>query len=373
MQKLKLHSDKIANIGAGAFYNCPADIYCDKLDSETALNISKQELPFFNEQGDLTLELHYKDGELVLDNCTGTGKTLNIVCDSLKVISANAFQGNKSLENVSIPASVTRIGDNAFRGCSRLGTFSITDAENSKLLEIGDYAFNGCSQLKAITLPDKLLKIGMHAFSECDAMDEITLPDSVSAIGANAFHNGPEKVYCSSYTAAPAFLVSAMPHTFWYKEGTNPELELRWENDNSDLALYSFHGDPDVEVPDYVTEIRADAFEDMKDTIQSVKIPASVTVLPTGLFDGYPKLSEIEFVENTSVQNEAIRNCADLESVKGLTDLTVIDTNFDNCPKLRLATPYEKLRNELRLATQPDFAKKAVLLTPPISSDAAIL
>ena len=192
------------------------------------------------------------------------------------------------------------------------------------------------------------------------------------AIGANAFFNGPEKVYCSGYEIGSAYLVSAMPHTFWYKVGENAELELRWENNNSDLVLYSFHGNPDVEVPDYVTEIRADAFEDMKDTLQS-EDPASVTVLPTGLFDGYDSLRAIEFVENTSVQNEAIRNCAALERVIGLTDLTVIDTNFDNCPKLRLATPYEKLRNELRLATQPDFAKKAVLLTPPISSDAVIL
>ena len=131
MQKLDLRSDKIANIGAGAFYNCPADIYCGNLDSLTAKTISALPHPFFYEQGDLTLELRNVEGELVLDNCTGTGKTLNIECDSLKVISPNAFQGNKSLKTVSFPASVTRIGDSAFRGCSRLETFSITDADRS--------------------------------------------------------------------------------------------------------------------------------------------------------------------------------------------------------------------------------------------------
>ena len=57
-----------------------------------------------------------------------------------------AFEGCKSLENITIQDSVTSIGSYAFRGCSILESITIPDSVTS----IGISAFDGCSKLNHI-------------------------------------------------------------------------------------------------------------------------------------------------------------------------------------------------------------------------------
>ena len=78
------------------------------------------------------------------------------------------FNGCTALESVTVPKSVTRIGDSVFRDCSSLKSISIPDAvlDNpnygiSSLRGFGD-PFNGCTLLKQIaqsfnmSIPDYL-------------------------------------------------------------------------------------------------------------------------------------------------------------------------------------------------------------------------
>ena len=51
---------------------------------------------------------------------------------------------------------------------------------------IGDYAFES-STLERITLPDTVSSIGDGAFQWCFSLTEITLPDSLISIGEDAF------------------------------------------------------------------------------------------------------------------------------------------------------------------------------------------
>lgn len=57
----------------------------------------------------------------------------------ITAIKAGSFTGNCDLVRVTIPASVTSIGDNAFRGCHRLSTVIFTDA--TTMTSIGTDAF----------------------------------------------------------------------------------------------------------------------------------------------------------------------------------------------------------------------------------------
>ena len=53
---------------------------------------------------------------------------------------------------------------------------------------IGDYAFdNGLPKAKSITLPETLTSIGDEAFSQCAALTEITIPEGVTSLGFHAF------------------------------------------------------------------------------------------------------------------------------------------------------------------------------------------
>ena len=84
----------------------------------------------------------------------------------VKEIPKMAFYDNDNIVSVTIPNSVTTIGEYAFFNCSNLEIVNI--GENSQLTEIGDRAFYNCSSLTSIYIPDSVTMIGYYAFDSCD-------------------------------------------------------------------------------------------------------------------------------------------------------------------------------------------------------------
>ena len=77
-------------------------------------------------------------------------------------IGSKAFESVRSFKSVSIPASVTTIGEKAFAHC---GVTSVTFATNSQLTTVDMYAFFSSSSLQNIALPDGVTTIGVAAFA----------------------------------------------------------------------------------------------------------------------------------------------------------------------------------------------------------------
>ena len=59
------------------------------------------------------------------------------------------------------------------------------------LEEIDDWAFSDCNALEEIDLPKTLLKIGENAFQNCENLNFVQFPDSLLHIGDWAFCNCP--------------------------------------------------------------------------------------------------------------------------------------------------------------------------------------
>lgn len=91
-----------------------------------------------------------------------------------------------NIAGIILPASVTRIGKQAFWGSLRLE--SVEFATGSQLKEIGDSAFQGCSNLTSIDIPASVTKLGNTAFSSC-GLASITLPSALQEIEGYTFFN----------------------------------------------------------------------------------------------------------------------------------------------------------------------------------------
>lgn len=119
-----------------------------------------------------------------------SGLTNITLPDSITSIGDYAFSYCSGLTSVTIPNGVTNIEDYTFFSCNALTSITLPDSVTS----IGETAFYGCSKLTSITIPDSVTSIGHYAFEDCSSLTSITLPESVTSIGLNAF------VWCNSLT-----------------------------------------------------------------------------------------------------------------------------------------------------------------------------
>ena len=88
------------------------------------------------------------------------------------------------IQSVTIPESVTSIGDSAFSRCEKMDSLTINDATTS----IGSWAFNECYKLTTLSLGKNITTIGDYAFLDCHTLDNVTIPPSVTSIGKSAFY-----------------------------------------------------------------------------------------------------------------------------------------------------------------------------------------
>ena len=116
-----------------------------------------------------------------------------------------------NLTNVTIPDSVTSIGCEAFDYTPWLESLGDFATVNGMLLRyqgseteitipvsvscIGNYAFCYCSSLTSVTIPDSVTSIGDDAFYRCRSLTSVVIGNGVTNIGADAFYD------CSSLTS----------------------------------------------------------------------------------------------------------------------------------------------------------------------------
>jgi hypothetical protein len=126
------------------------------------------------------------NGTITITRYTGPSGDVIIpsTIDGLPVIGiGNTAFRFRSVSSVTIPDSVTTIGNNAFDSCGGLAHVTIGNG----VTNIGEYAFIWCGNLLSVTLGNSLTTIGNNAFRYCTRLPSVTIPASVTSIEEYAF------------------------------------------------------------------------------------------------------------------------------------------------------------------------------------------
>ena len=240
---------------------------------------------------------------------------------SVTAIGNNAFQNCRALKNIAIPSSVRNIPSYAFDGCS-----SLTNVElPSTIKSIGNYAFRGCSSLAYIEIPESVTTIGNYAFQGCSSVSNLEIPGSVTSIGTYAF------AYCTklSNIVVPQGIATVGSYVF---SGCTSLASI---SEVGSFGNYMFNGCTalkTVSIPNGVTGIANYTFNGCT-ALQNVEIPSTVTSIGDGAFYGCTNIANIEIPTSVkSVGASAFQNCTALKGITLPTSVTTIGNNaFSGC------------------------------------------
>jgi hypothetical protein len=256
-------------------------------------------------------------GEAAFEHCA----SLTSVTIPYGVISIGqfAFAYCSGLTSVAIPASVTSIGEDAFFYCTGLTTVTIFASATS----LGQFAFQGCTNLTNVRILNGVTSIGDYAFDDCTGLTRVTIPASVTNIGYDVFYD------CTGLAEITVDTSNAL------YSSTNGVLF-----DKSQTTLVEFPGGlgGSYAIPASVTNIGDSAFEHCF-SLTSVTIPNSVTSIGADAFAGTGLTSVAIPGSVTSIGQLAFYYCIFLTSVTIPGSVTNIGNYaFDDCTSLTAIT-----------------------------------
>lgn len=102
----------------------------------------------------------------------------------------SGFEGAVGLTDITIPASIGRLGTAAFESTG-LTHVTIPDT----VQQVDPAVFQNCTKLVSVKLPAGLAEIDQYMFANCISLQYVDMPDSITKINIYAFHN------CTSLTS----------------------------------------------------------------------------------------------------------------------------------------------------------------------------
>lgn len=265
-------------------------------------------------------------------------------------IGNEAFSGCSNLTHITIPESLNHFGDGVFIGCSSLTSVNIP----SSATHIGNNVFSGCKELTKIIIPDSVTHIGNGAFSGCKGLSNIIIPNSVTHIGDDAFSccSGLSEITIPSsvthigngaFSGCSGLTNVNIPNSitkigdgFLGMSGLTSIIIPNSVTHIGNNAFYRCEGLTEINIPNSITHIGEGAFIGCKG-LTSVNIPNLVTHIGDNTFSGCQGLTSINIPNSiTHIGDSAFSGCEGLTSVNIPDSVSYIGNKaFSGCSGLR--------------------------------------
>ncbi len=300
----------VTSIGEAAFQGCSAAdtlnfnaVYCEDFNSSTSSN------PFYN----LNIStINIGDSVQVVPACFADKmtklKTIKIG-KAVTTIGKYAFRNCLEMTNVDLPSSVISIGNGAFSGCSGLSSVTIHDLDAWCRISFGNSTSNPCNyahhlyvngnEVIELTIPNSVTDIGNFVFEGCSALTSVTIPNSVTSIGINAFegcfnlnHLYFNAISCSDFSAT----ASESP---FYNLGIST---INIGDSVQCIPAYLAYGLTQltcITIGNSVTSIGKYAFYGCTGIRGPITIPESVTFIGNQAFNNVPSIEAVTCAAET--------------------------------------------------------------------------
>ena len=279
----------------------------------------------------------------------------------------NAFGNCTELKSVSLPSTLTKIGNSSgvppFSGCHSLESIEITEgnevyasdgncimrkADNTLVLglkaskipsyteHIGSHAFRD-SGAESIALPEGVTSIGDYAFAHNDRLKEIALPQSLTSIGWYAFSD----CFALGKIAIPDG-VTELPYGLFAWCTELKEVALGAKTEKIDTSVFRLCGKLErITISESNAHFKSAAdgrflLNKTGDTLvlgcQDGAIPDGVKKIGERAFEGRTGLKEIDFNEVEEIGEYAFVMCAGLDRLKLTSAVRIIGEGaFQSC------------------------------------------
>ena len=279
--------------------------------------------------------------------------------ENVRNIPSGLCSGMSNLTSITIPKSVTSVGDDPFNNCSSLTTIvwnaanGITNIQTFSNIgkQITSFTFGNSvnsipaylcyemSSLTSLTIPNSVTKVGDHAFYNCSSMTSLTIPNSVTKVGDLAFYN------CNSLTSFDI---------------PNPQAQC------GNNILVGAQGLTSMSVPASALNISEASINSVTSHLQSLTViggevsesgflfithsyrtlqtldlgSATNTTLADEAFKGCYNLQSLVLPQNlTEISYMAVADCKNLQSIDIPASVTEISQSaFENCRSLKTIT-----------------------------------
>lgn len=354
----------VVNIGADAFDDCWGlkAVYIEDLSAWCSVIF---------EEGGCTNPLTCMYAYLYIN---GEKATDIVIPEGVTSISEHAFNYYRGLTSISIPKSVTSIGWSAFNGCENLATVYVSDIEawcnidfqnansnplcngadlylnQEKVTEIvipenitvlNESVFEGCTSISSVRIHKKVTSVGHSAFEECVNLQSVYIEDLISwcDIDFGVWCGNPLENGADLYLNEEKVVNLVIPkEVTWIRDsafvGCGSIISVHIPKSVTSVGSYAFKGCSNLKkvyAEDLTAWCNMSFGSDGSNPLSNgadlylnenkathITIPQDVTIIRSGIFQGYTGLESITISENVeNIQYYAFEGCT------GLTDIDI--------------------------------------------------